>query len=169
MKILALDLASVSGWAFGEKTGRPLAGEWRLPGFDGMNAPHSYASIYTSVKCVVAPNKIDMVVVEAALIGIKRKNKRGILVPTSAHGDRTLTKLSGAAQAGAIAGGAKIIMEVQPNEWRAAVLGNGYPKDPKAAAEEYCRLVGWPVPRGQHNAAEALCIFQWGLGQEKLL
>jgi hypothetical protein len=167
MNLLAVDPALNTGWAFGPKTGTPHAGVWRLPGFDEQHSAQSFGSAYAAVRCVVAANKIEGVIIEPPMIGISKKNKRGIITPTSHHGDRMLTMLSGAIQAGAINGGAKWVKLPPPNTWRAAVLGNGYPKDPKAAALEYCRLMKWCIE--DHNAAEAACMLVWGHGQALLM
>lgn len=167
MKLLAIDPAKSTGWAFGESTGRPFSGIWKLPGFSDLDRPRAMALIYSSVRSHVSANGIEGVVIEAPVVGIQRENKRGIKLPTSRHGELSLTMLSGAAQAGAINGGAKHIWMPFPNEWRKAVLGNGYPENPKAAALNYCRLTGCPVT--EHDAAEAICLLQYGHGQVKLL
>lgn len=168
MTVLGLDVAMKTGWALGTKTERPLSGVWKLPGMkDDTERAHTLFSLFSSVKCMVQAHGITGVAIEAPLLGMKRKNRRGVSTPVSAHGTMVLTQLNAVACAGAIAGGAKWIRTVYPNEWRRAVLGNGYPKNPKDAALRYCELMKWGVT--EHDAAEACCIFQWGLGQEKLL
>lgn len=166
MKIMALDISQKTGFSFGERHDRPHCGTIDLPGLDDKNLARSCGGLYSSVMAMVRANKIEGVVIEAPLIGISKKNKRGIYTPTSAHGDRVLTMLSGAAQAAISNGGAKFLGMPGPQTWRAAVLGNGRPTNPKSAALEYCRLV-LKLNLDDHNAAEAACILQWAFGQEK--
>lgn len=167
MNILALDLSLESGWAFGDSIASAHVGTWKLPGFSDDKIDRTLGSIYSAVNTICRGNKIEGVVIEAALRGIHKKNKRGITTPTSAHGDRCLTLLNGAARAGAANAGVALFRFPAPNTWRAAVLGNGFPKDPKAAAVNYATMVGRNTPN--HNAAEALCMLQWGLGEQNLL
>jgi hypothetical protein len=165
-----LDLANVTGWAFGERTGRPLSGTWKLKGFSDQERPRSLASIAGNVRAFVKANGVDVVVMESALMGIQRKRKDGSWVQTSSHGDRSLVMLSGAAQGAAIEGGAKKVLLVAPQSWRKALFGDGRVANPKAHALRYCAMQGWTIT--DHNAAEAACILVWGHSQflqEKLL
>lgn len=168
MKIMGLDISTNCGVAHGDSGGRPHCSTLKLPGLDDANLARSCGGLYSSVLALIRANGIQGVVIEAPLIGLTRKNKRGITTPTSAHGDRTLTMLSGAAQAAVSNAGAKILGMPAPTTWRKAVFGNGYPSDPKAAAIEYCRLV-WKITLTDHNSAEALCLMSWGMAQAKLL
>lgn len=168
MRILALDIAGRCGFAFGGPQDRPHCGAIDLPGLDDKNRIRSMGGLYSSVLAMVKANGIEGVVIEAPLIGIMKKNKRDVWTPTSAHGDRVLTMLSGAAQAAVSNAGAKLIGMPSPQSWRAAVLGNGRPKDPKGAALNYCRLV-LKLNLTDHNAAEAGCLWAWGVGQARLL
>lgn len=163
MIVMGLDLALSTGWAFGERGSQPHAGTFNLPGFSDRDLPRSMASIYSSVNALCKANGVKFVFIEAALRNIKRKNKRGILLPVSAHGTRCLTMLNGAAMAGAANSGAKVYPPVAPETWRKEVLGNGRPENPKAAALRYCALMKIPVPND--DAAEAVCIMQYGIGQ----
>lgn len=167
MKLLALDLALNTGWAFGDSLASAHVGVWRLPGYAEDKIDRTMGSIYSAVNTVCRGNKIEGVIIEAAMRGIQRQNKRGITTATSAHGDRCLTMLQGAARAGAANAGVRLFRFPAPNTWRAAVLGNGYPKNPKDLAVEYCRLSGRNIP--EHDAAEAFCMLQFGLGEQNLL
>lgn len=157
MKLLAVDPGSTSGWALGERTGVPMAGTWKLPGFDDKNRAKSFAGIYSSVYALCRGNGVEGFVIEAPL----RLGGR------SAHTERMLVMLSGAAQAGAFNGGVKWVEIVAPQTWRKKVLGNGFPKNPKRAAIEYCNLMRWNII--EHNAAEASCILVYGHGQTRLI
>lgn len=156
MNVLALDIATVTGWAWGGERSKPIAGIWRLPGLDDKNRARSMGGIYSSVMVTVRENKIDGVCIEHPGAG-----------RNSAHTQLSLTMLIGAAQAGAVNAGATILAMPHPNSWRKQVLGKGNPKNPKLAAMDYCRLHGWQVE--DHNAAEAICIWQWAHGQTSLL
>lgn len=157
MMLLAVDPAQRCGYALGTKTGAPQAGVFDLYGFDDKNAPRSFAGIYSSVRALCAANRIEGFVIEAPLrLGGK-----------SAHTERNLTMLSGAAQAAAINGGVKWVRVVAPTTWRKAVLGHGFPKNPKDAALEYCRMMKWNIT--DHNAGEAALMLVWAHGQAKLL
>jgi hypothetical protein len=167
LRILALDLALETGWAFGDDIASAHAGVWLLPGYSDTNIDRTLGSIYSSVNTICRANQIGIVIIEAALRGLKRTNKRGITTASSAHGDRCLTMLNGAARAGAANAGVRTFDNPAPNTWRKAVLGNGFPKDPKAEAVEYCRRNGRTIPN--HNAAEAVCILQYGIGKHGLM
>ena len=158
MKILSIDGALRCGWAFGDKTGRPYFGTWDLPGFSDQKRAASFASAYSAVQAMVRANNIEGVVIEAPLH----------LGGRSSHGERCLTMLSGALQAGACNGGAKSIWMPAPNTWRKHVLGNGFPKHAKSAAIEYCKLV-LKIAVTDDNIADALCLWQFGHGQARLL
>ena len=168
MICMGLDLSEEVGWAFGDKAERPHFGTFTLPGFSDAKRARTMASVYSAVMAMVRANNVEGVAIEAPGIGIRRKNKRGITTPTSAHGTQVLTMLSGAAQAGAINGGAKFLWMPQSNEWRKAVLGNGYPEHPKSAAVEYCNLF-LKCAVTNHNAAEGLCLMVFAHGQARLL
>lgn len=167
MRILALDLALETGWAFGEDFASAQVGVWRHPGYGDSVIDRTLGSVYSAVHTCCRANNIEGVVIEAAMRGLKRKNKRGITTKTSAHGDRVLTMLNGAARAGAANAGVKLFRFPAPNTWRAAVYGDGFPKNPKAKAVDHCGLLGRSVPN--HNSAEALCMLQWGLSGQDLL
>ncbi len=164
MKILGLDLSfTKTGWAFGDDISKAHRGFWTTPGADDKNLNVSLAQIYSAVCGSVRANGIEGVVIEASMMGITRANKRGIVTPTSKHGDRVLGFLGGAARAAAVNGGAKYIATPGPSTWRAAVLGIGYPENPKAAAVSYCQMMGINVT--DPDTAEALCLMQFGKGK----
>lgn len=148
---VGLDLAERTGWAVGRKGTFPLAGVWDTRGFSDRERAKTSASVYSAVFQLVRENKAEIVGIEAPLS----------LQGRSAHTQRSLTMLSGAAQAGAINGGAKIVLLVAPQTWREAVLGNGYPRNPKQAALDYCKMFKWGIT--DHNAADAACVLTWAL------
>ena len=157
IKILALDLAKKTGWAMNGKGPAPFVGTWDLPGFSDRDTPRSLASIYSAVREMVTANAIEIVAIEAPLI----------LPGRSAHTERSLVMLCGAAIAGAINGGAKHIETVAPNSWRKVVLGNGRPDDPKGASLRYCASRGWKIE--DHNASDAACVLVWAQSKRDVL
>lgn len=156
MNILALDLATVTGWAWGDSRSTPVAGFWKLPGMSEDKRPASFASIYAAVQSLVRGNSIGGVIMETPAAGFN-----------SAHTTLSLTMLAGAAQAGAINGGAKVMNMIHSSSWRKQVLGKGKLNNPKLAALDYCRMHRWHVT--DHNAAEACCIWQYAHGVTNLL
>lgn len=168
MRILGVDPARALGYGFGDRSGPFRSGVFQLPSFTDLDRPRAFAMVYSAVQSLVRENKIEGVVIEAPLQTVKRKNKRGISTPTSAHGTTVLTMLSGAVQAGAFSGGARRFWFPQPSEWRKSVLGAGIPEHPKAAAIRYCEMVLKTAVQ-DHNAAEGLALMQYGHGQAKLL
>lgn len=167
MKWLSLDLAEDTGWAHGDNFASAHAGLWKLPGYGDRVINETLGRLYSAVNTVCRANKIEGLIVEAALRTIKKKNARGVWTPTSAHGDRCLTMLNGVAHAAAANAGVKVFKDPAPATWRAAVLGIGFPKDPKKEALQYCSRTGRTV--ADHNVAEALCMLQFGLGESNLL
>lgn len=165
--LLALDLALNTGWAFGDDLASAHAGAWKLPGFADHLIERSLGSIYSAVNSLCRANNIEGVIIEAALRNISKRNSRGVWTPTSAHGDRCLTLINGAARAGAANAGVKTVDFPGPSTWRAAVLGHGFPAKPKDEALKYCHRIGRTV--ADHNTAEALCMLQYGLGKRNLL
>ncbi len=160
----AFDIALRTGWAIGERGKPPMLCSFvDLPGFSVRDLPRSLGSMQTIVTMLVRHHDVKVVGIEAALRGVHKKNKRGFASPVSAHGERVLTMLSGVTIGAAHNAGARVLEPVAPATWRKAVLGNGYPDNPKKAALDYCALMKWNIT--DHNVAEAACILQWTLGQ----
>lgn len=168
MNILGLDLARKTGFAHSDNHAKPTWGSFELPGFDDLSLQKTMGSIYAAVISLVRENEIEGVVLEAPLTGVYRKNSRGISTPTSTHGTRVLTMLSGAAQAGAYNGGAKTFWIPEPHHWRKQVLGIGFPENPKASARRYCQMV-FQIDVHDDDAAEAVCLLSFGHAQAKLI
>jgi hypothetical protein len=168
MRVLGLDPGMSLGYAFGAPSDKPYCGVLKLPGFTDDARAASFGGAYAAVQSMVRAHRIEGVVLEAPLMEIWRKNKRGINTPSSSHGVRMHHMLSGALQAAVINSGAKLLGMPTPNEWRKRVLGNAFPKDPKNAAIAYCKLV-LKLTVEEHDAAEAACLWAYGCGQAKLL
>lgn len=167
MNGLALDLAGVTGWAVGDNLATARIGIWKLPGYSDDCIDRTLASIYSAVNGTCRENDVGYLILEAALRGVQRTNKRGITTPSSSHGDRCLTMLNGAARAGASNAGVKIIKVIGPSTWRARIFGNGYPTDPKGTAVAYMKRNGRDI--ADHNACEAGCMLQFGIDEFGLL
>lgn len=156
-KMMAIDSAGTTGYAFGERGTKPHCGVFTVKGFSGFDLAPSLGSIYTGVKSLVQANGIEEVAVEKQLPGLVRQNARGIRTPVSTKGANALAMVAGVAAAGAANGGARRVHFVEPSVWREAVYGIAYPKDPKGTALAYCRD-HLNLNLTEHNAAEACCI-----------
>jgi hypothetical protein len=124
--------------------------------------------LYGSILALTRENEIEVGAIESPLPNIRRTNARGITMDSSHRSRDVLLMMFGVALAAMRNGGCKKIHCIDPSVWRKAVLGNGYPPNPKNAAIDYCRLV-FNLEIKDHNAAEGVCIWQWALGQSKLL
>lgn len=160
MKCMGLDLATRSGWGFGERTGTPMCGAFVLSGLDEETRPFSCASLYSAVKSLVSANSIKGLAIEHPLFHMKKNS--------NPHKERSAMMLLGAAQAGGAAGGVTHFWLPYPNEWRAEVLGNGYPKNAKQAACDYVKLV-YGIATTDHDMAEGICVMAFAHGQAKLI
>ena len=167
MRIIGLDLALATGYAWGDRGVRPIYGNFNLHGFDEANRARICAALYAAVQSIVRENGIEGAVIEFP-IAPKRKNSRGVLLPAGAHGVRMLTMISGAAQAGAYSGGCRHFWMPEPATWRKAVLGNGFPEKPKDEAFKYCKMV-LRLNVQDHTAAEACCLVEYGHAQARLI
>lgn len=151
-----LDIARSCGYAAGPDSAPApdQVGVWRLPAFDDETFPRACGGLYAAVNQLVKVRGITYMAIEAALM-IDRK---------SAHTERCLMKLNGAAIAGAANAGATVGI-VAPDTWRKAFLGHGYPPDPKDACIKMWKSLG--VIIDQHDAAEAGGVWFWGVGQAR--
>lgn len=146
------DVAGRTGYAYGPAHARnPVAGFWDLPELNDRDRPRACAGLYAAVFHTVRANGITIAAIEHPL-------HKG-----SAHGDEGLTMLSGAAQAAAVNGGAKLILMPYPATWRKVFLGIAFPKNPKETCVAHCRALGWAID--DHNAGDAAGIWAWAKEQ----
>jgi hypothetical protein len=155
--VLALDLSSFSGWAYGHLADRdPAFGTWRLPPEGGEGA--RYAAFENELALAMdelAPSKLilEAPLSFAALLGVsnmrvmcQQYTLRGIAY---AEGWRASIPVS----------------EVSADIVRLEMLGQSrFAKDTvKREVVRYCRRRGWRVP--DHNAGDACLVWAWHQGQ----
>lgn len=168
-RCLGLDVATKCGFAYGDLTGRPCYGVFKLPELGaGESDAIALASLYMGIITLVRENQIEVCAIEAPTPNIKRKNKRGIETFSSFRTRDSLLMMFGVAMAAVRGGGCKKIFVIAPSTWRKAVLGNGFPEKPKQAAIDYARLV-FRVDLKDDNMADAIGLWVWATGQSKLL
>lgn len=155
--VLALDLASTVGWAFGHVNDLdPLYGVWRLPHFGGEGG--RYVAFENELAAFIERHQPGHVILEAALSLQALAQVSTIAV--------TRQQLSLRAIAYMEAYRASItITEIDSRSVRLAILGVGsFAKDTvKREVVQYCRRQGWMVP--DHNAGDACLTWLWHVGR----
>jgi hypothetical protein len=147
--ILALDLSSSVGWAYGNPDDRvPLCGVWVLPTGD---LGRLLASFENELEDAIIFHRPALIMCEAPLPPTHRSN-----ASTWRH------QLGLAALAESTAYRHDIRFREQAcSTIRLSVLGTArFPNgDPKDAVLAYCRTMGWTVP--DHNAGDACVVWQY--------
>lgn len=152
MKILALDIATVTGWAVdGPQVCPPLSGHYRVPG--GGNALGlAGLSFQEWLYDMIGLHGADQIVFEAPVMtsrGIQTNPNTMILLQGLAFSARAM------AQARRIRA-----IPVSVQTWRKHFIGHGRPTNPKKAAVDQCRMLRWD-PAG-HDEADAMGVWAWG-------
>lgn len=166
---MGLDVSSNCGWAHGDLVGSPSYGVFTLSELGaGDKDARALGGLYSGVLTLTRENAIEIAAIEEPVPNIERTNKRGITTLSSNRSRDSLLMMFGVALAAVRNGGCKKIYIVRPASWRKQVLGNGYPQNPKQAMIDYCRLV-FKVDLRDDNIADAIGVWQFALGQAKLL
>ena len=155
--ILALDLSSCVGWAYGLTDSRaPRFGCWQLPHIGGEGA--KYATFENELAAAIGVLCPGSLVLEASL---SLQALAG--VSTIAVARQQLT-LRGVAYSEAYRASIPI-SEVSSDIVRLAILGTSrFAKNQvKYEVVRYCRAQGWKVP--DHNSADACLVWQWQVNQ----
>jgi hypothetical protein len=151
--VLALDLARVTGWAWGHlEWPGPWFGTWQLPKFGGESARFgAFTNELTDALDLFEP---DQIVVEAAIYPKRWETNeaamslllglRGILYGTAWHYEIPVTGVSASYVRDAMLGFSRI-----PNR----------PGAIKKAVKGWCERRGWRVP--DDNAADAAMTWAW--------
>lgn len=151
--ILALDLSSYVGWAYGlTDSATPEFGVWRLPHIGGEGA--KYATFENELAAFMLIRQPGSLVLEASL---SLQALAGVSTIAVARQQLTLRGIAySEAYRAAIP-----ISEVSSDIVRLAVLGTSrFPKKQvKYEVVRYCREQGWRVP--DHNSADACLVWQW--------
>lgn len=151
--VLALDLSSRVGWAYGlPGEPAPLFGCWQLPYVGGEGA--RYAAFENELALAIERHAPARLILEAPL------TFQALLGVSNAKVMQQQYTLRGFAYSEAWRA-AVPISEVDSYTVRSEVLGKGtFAKDTvKREVISYCRKRGWRVP--DHNAGDACLVWQW--------
>lgn len=149
-QILALDLATVTGWCIGRIGERPRFGTWRLKSKDD-EPERASRNLGCRLRDILSVESIDVIAYEAAI------SAGGVIRMGSAS--RTadmLLQLPGAVQAVAGCYGV-FTTKKHVQSVRKAFLGVARPEFPKEAVIAHCRSLGFDV--SDDNAADAIAIW----------
>lgn len=153
--VLALDLATTTGWACGRAGGSPDFGEITFPsGRAGHGAIG--ASLFDWLLDLHDLQHFEQIVMEAPLPPSSQ---------THANTARIQFGLAFAVETWCYRRSLPV-REARPDDWRRAVLGRarfGGTDKAKAASMAWCRERGWHPP--QHNAADALALLHYALSR----
>lgn len=148
--VLALDLSSTTGWAYGQIGDRdPAFGVWHLPHSGGEG--RRYASFENELAAAMDRWAPANLILEAPL---------PLMAQTHARTAQQQYTLRGIAYAEGYRASASV-SEIDALTARAEVLGRGrFSKDTvKREVVRYCRGRGLKVP--DHNAGDAVVIWTW--------
>jgi hypothetical protein len=148
MIVLALDLATKTGWAVGGG-GMPETGLHVLPtGHRG----HAFLGFNKWLYDKVDQTGAQMIAYEKPLFGGKGVKMR----------EEVVMKLVGLAAMAEMIGASRgvpvVVVAVQPV--RKAFLGHGRPANPKQAVLDRCKLLGWETG-GDDNRGDAAALWHW--------
>lgn len=147
--ILALDIATTTGWAFGEPDTEPEWGSASFPKrkFKGLGARlNAYQSFVRGLIINLGPT---VIVMEKPFINRKKPNL---------HTSRLSLTQCGIVEMAADDLGDIPIYEVDNNKWKMTFIGHARSKDIKADCIHKCRQHGWDVD--EENEADALGVLQ---------
>lgn len=148
--VLALDMASVTGWAWGAPRRAPLHGVYNLPR-PGISLGAHYAAFTDALSDLLTIHQPEMIVMEAAMVA----GSGSALTTETALGRVGIVYLLGYRY--------EIEVEkVASQTVRKAVLGHGRPDDPKAAVMAWARSKG--LRPSTDDAADALATLAWKMG-----
>ena len=175
MTLLALDIASRTGWAAGPVPGtamarpgelgsgpvaKPASGWFDLPKRkDDLGAPLS--AFVRTIEALIETRAVSRIVFEAPILPRPTVEGGQVRVSTNLMTARRLYAMAGLVEW--IGYRQKIgYVEAHQQKWRKAFLGRGagFSKaglDPKRACVAACRAMGWEV--ADHNEADALGVW----------
>lgn len=154
MRVLALDIATNSGWAADRPDGgdAPISGEFRVP-TDGEDLGLAFVVFERQLLDLMAVHQPDVLCFEAPLPVLNRNHRTA---PTSEHTVRLLFGLASVAEL--VGRRADLeVYEAKVQTVRKHFVGNGYAGKPEVAAR--CRLLGWKVVG--HDAADACAAWDF--------
>jgi Holliday junction resolvasome RuvABC endonuclease subunit len=145
--VLALDLATRSGWAYGDHEQQPDHGTWLLPN----EGPYGrrYVALENEMEDAIALHRPRFIAIEAALVIADRASE--LLLGLAAHAQSTAYRASVDCKL------------VRVDDAREAVLGRG--RFPSGTAKlhvmNWCRAEGYDP--GDDNAGDALVLLRYTL------
>jgi hypothetical protein len=151
--VLALDLASVSGWSFGEPGGTPDHGTIR---FASSGASHEavFAGAMNWMRGLLAVRQINIVVWEAPLAASFKRGTTNINTTTLLYG---LPAVIGAV---AYHSGIHDLYKADTKAVRLHFIGGNPPRDVAKKLTKYqCGKMGWKV--SDDNEADALATWSY--------
>lgn len=143
--VLALDLASSTGWACGVDSGKPRSGVWLL-GLNGQHG-HYFSALAARLEDAIATLAPSLIIAEAPLPPQRM---------SSSTVARVLIGLIAVAEMIAYERSVKFV-EASCSDARQMVLGR--PRVPKSAVVAWCRDQGWRP--ADDNAADALLLLRY--------
>lgn len=153
MILLALDVAkNRTGWAVDQAGGgAPLTGSWSPP-TAGMPIGYAGLAFQKWLHRFVCERHVEQLVYEAPHVG----GGKGIVMD-----ENTTLVLIGLAFSVEVIGASlrAPVFRGHVGTWRKHFLGTGRPENPKQAALDRCKLLGWNVEG--HDAAEAAGLWAW--------
>lgn len=148
--VLALDLSTHSGWAFGGPEDKPKHGVWEL-GRDGNHGRY-FSCLAEMLEGTIDVMKPDLVVFEAPLPHASEKFRT-----SSAASVRVLIGLCAVTEMICFEKSVQC-EEASVRDARQLVMG-AQPKDGKAGVIQFCNVLGWKP--ADDNAADALILWQY--------
>lgn len=150
MRLLALDLATTTGCAFGAALSEPRWWTLRLKGSHGAR----FAQLYIDTRKLIRANHPDLILIERAIAG-------------GAPGGASRVQLAMGLRASVMAaafmeGGVRVDDSLAPSTIRKHFIGHGRLPSAKAKREvgRRCVELGWPVDND--NESDALALWHYG-------
>lgn len=160
IRVLALDTSTHTGWAHcgPSPTDRPVYGTLNLPGWRRDVVGKSYAALHSFVSDKIRNESITHVVIERPLTVHAHAYNEGKDADLAA----ALLGLVAIGECAAVLAGARCHIE-SPATIRKHFVGNGRPRDPKAAVMARCSQLGWRV--ADDNQADALATWDYAVSR----
>jgi hypothetical protein len=150
MIVLALDLATNTGWAVDRDAGgSPLTGLYRLIG-GGRDRGHAFMKFDRWLFDMARQTKAELIAFEAPIVGGAPTNidMALLLIGLAAHVEMVAASLDIRAVNAAV------------STVRKFFTGSGRPTNPKKATLDRCKQLRWDVG-GDHNRADAAALWTY--------
>lgn len=159
-RVLALDLATKTGWAYDALDGRsPISGTYVLPHLV-RNRARAFLALHNWIEKMVDHHAVDALAWEEPLTVYAHAGWDGGGFGGSARKDPDVAySLIGLAVVAQLTGARLGLRELPCNVQtvRMSFMGRGRPANPKAAVLAQCSRLGWRAE--DHNAADAIAVW----------